>query len=53
MHWINFHIKHTAASQFSIIHLAVWARRKDFRVLVHSGGVSCGPTDRVGFVVHR
>ena len=23
------------------------------RVLVHSGGLSCGPTDRVGFVVPR
>ena len=28
MHWINFHIKHTAASQCSIIHLAVWTMRK-------------------------
>ena len=31
MHWINY-IKHTA-SQCSIIHLAVWAMRKDFHVI--------------------
>ena len=28
MRWINFHIKHTDASQCSIIHLAVWTMRK-------------------------
>ena len=33
MHWINFHIKHTAASQCSIIQLAVWTMRKDFHVI--------------------
>ena len=32
MHWIIFHIKHTAASQCSIIHIAVWAMRKEFQV---------------------
>ena len=33
MHWDNFHIKHTAASQCSIIYLAVWTMRKDFHVI--------------------
>ena len=33
MHWINFHIKHTAAFECSIIHLAVCAMRKDFHVI--------------------
>ena len=33
MHWIHFHIKHTAAFQCSIIHLAVCAMRMDFHVL--------------------
>ena len=33
MHWIKFHIKHTAASQCSIIHLAVWTMRKDLHII--------------------
>ena len=49
MHWINFHIKHTAASQCSIIHLAVWAMRKDFHVStffpIHAEMQSCADTE--------
>ena len=47
MHWINFYIKHTAASQCSITHLAVWTMRKDFHVIfptcrnVHAEMQSC------------
>ena len=34
MHWIIFHIKHTAAYLCSITHLAVWTMRKDFHVIL-------------------
>ena len=48
MHWINFHTKHTAASQCSIIHLAVWTMRKDFHVIffpIHAVMQSCVDTE--------
>ena len=48
MHWINFHIKHTAASQCSIIHLAVWTMRKDLHIIfstLHVEMQSCADTE--------
>ena len=61
MHWIIFHIKHTAAYLCSITHLAVWTMRKDFHVILfpylqncnhvqileHGMGVASCPFERV------
>ena len=43
----TFHIKHTAASQCSIIHRAVWTMRKNFYIIfyIHAEMQSCADTE--------